>query len=57
MNFIHKIQNYTGIPDAKSLRYFVLPSVEAVQFNYKPDSQRLIGDVNASRDTKTERAR
>lgn len=48
MNLICKIKNITGMPDPKSLRYFVLPNAEAVHFNNKPDSQRLIGDVNAS---------
>lgn len=40
------------MPDPKGLWYFVLPRAEAVQFNNKPDSQRLTGDVNANRDYK-----
>lgn len=48
VNLIYKIKNITGMPDPKGLWYFVLPRTEAVQFNNKPDSQRLTGDVNAS---------
>ena len=40
------------MPDPKNLKYFVLPTAEVVQFNNKPDIQRLIGDVNAIKDHK-----
>jgi len=52
VNLNHKIKNFTAMTDLKNLKYFALSSAVVVQFNYKPNIQTLISDVNVIRDHK-----